>query len=162
MLTAIARFIVNLLFNVNGKIKAYLTANPQDTVLFAGAAKGVTYEESSGVERGLKWVAARRGVLLITKQAIIQGNLKISFEDITSADIIEFSSFFTKAFVLRVNTKEGKQHQFGLTYDESLLNQSVLKLTASSEKVKYSLISIIARVVLIIFILNEIYQRFVK
>jgi len=161
MLTVIARFIVNLIYKVNGTVSAYAKKNPGDDIVFAGAAKGVIYEISSDVERSVKWVTARRAVLLLTKQAIIHGNLRISLKDVKQAEIILFNSFLTKGMVLRINTTDEKQHQFGITFDESLLNQKSLELTVSNEKVKHSPLSILARILLVVIIVREIYLRFI-
>lgn len=162
MQNAFARIISNVIYNVYGKVRAYSRTHPHDEVIVAAAAKGIVYEESADVERGVKWVAARRAALLLTKQAIIHGNLTIPLQKIQNADIVQFNSFLSKGMVLRISTADGQQHQFGMTYDESWLNQSVLKTTKSEEKIKSSLFSIIVRIILVVYILREIIIRFTK
>jgi len=160
MWTKFCRFLANLFLLVGRKEKKFKEDYPNDEVIASGGAKAIVSEEEQEVSRGKQWAGAKRSALILSDKRLVCGDWEINLNDVNEASIIEFKSFLSKSLILKIRTEEGKNYQFGLQYDPAWTKQEVLPLKIEESKVKFSMFSIVARLLLVIFIINLIFDIF--
>ncbi len=159
MWTKFSRFLVNRIFLVGRRINKFKEQYPDDQVIVAGGSKAIVSEKEE-VFRGKQWIFAKRAVLILSNKRLVCGSWEVNLNDIDKASIISLRSFLAKGLVLKIRTKDDKNYQFGLQYDPLWIEQEVLDLEFSKDKIKFSLFSIIARLILIFYIIDLIIDIF--
>ena len=159
MLSTFLRILVDVAYLVPFKVKRFHTKHPNETVLVAGGSKAIRLKEDQKVSRGAKWIVAKRGVLILSDKRLVCGSWNIELDQIVNAQILKTKSFFVKALVLKIETKEVQHYQFGLQYDPKWIAQKVLPVKIEEGKIAYSLFSIIIRLALLGYIIWWIIQR---
>jgi hypothetical protein len=148
MLDVLYRVVTNALYLVPLRVSRLKAEEPDIQVLAAGATKARKMGEETDVKYEPGWVVARRGVLILTGDKLICGPWKIPLATITGATLLRvIGPFFAKGLVLKVSTAGGSHYQFGLQYDPAWESQTALKLTVEDSKIKYSVFSILVRIV---------------
>ncbi len=154
--------LVNLIYSTKRVRQKYQTENPTETVLAADGAKGIVTNNDQILERGLDWVTSQRSVILLTTKNIVCGNWSIPLDNINNVQLLEISSIFGSGQVLKIQTKDNKNYQFGMQMNKEWTNQSVLPLSLEKAKIANSLFSIMLRIFLIGYIAFLIYHQITK
>ena len=151
--------LVDLIYSTRRVRKKYLLDNPTETVLAIDGAKGIVTADNQAVERGIDWVTSQRAVIILTTTKIICGKWTIPLDNINNAQLLEISSVFGSGQVLKIQTKDNKNYQFGMQMNKEWTNQNALPLTLEKAKIANSLFSIMLRIFLIGYIAFLIYQQ---
>ncbi|MEM7179601.1 MAG: hypothetical protein AAF518_01715 [Spirochaetota bacterium] len=155
-----ARAIANFLYRVNAKKKAFAQANPNEPILACEAAKAIELSEDKDPAYGAEWVTSKRSIFLMTEQKIYIGKWEIPLEQITKAELLKFSSLYGKGMLLKFTTQQGKYYQVGMSDSPELEQQTVLHVEIRTQKLKYSFLSIIARIVLLAYLVYIVWKKF--
>jgi len=131
--------------------------NPEEKVLAADASKGIVTENKQDIKHGLAWVTSQRAVILLTDKKIVCGKWTIILDAISDAQLIAYGS----GQVLKIQTKDGTNYQFGMQKNPEWTNQQILPLTLEKVQVKYSFFSTILRLILLGYIIYWLYNRFI-
>ena len=150
--------LVDLVYMTGRARKKYERDNPDDKVFAADASKGVVKEENKEIQRGLDWVTSQRAVILLTDKKIVCGKWTILLDDISDTQLIKYGS----GQVLKIQTKDGTYYQFGMQINPEWTNQQILPLKLEKGQVKYSLFSIIVRLILLLYLIYWLYRLFVS
>lgn len=156
------KILVDLIYNTKHIRNKYQLDNPSETVLAIDGAKGIVTSNNQNVERGLDWVTSQRAVIILTTTKIICGKWTILIENINNAQLLEISSIFGSGQVLKIQTKDNDNYQFGMQINKEWTSQTVLPLKLEKAKIANSMFSIIIRVFLIGYIAFLIYQQIIK
>jgi len=140
---------VDLIYMTGRARRKFEIDNPNETVLAADASKGIVTEKNQDIQYGLDWVTSQRAVILLTDKNIICGKWTIPLDTISTAQLIKLNSIFGGGQVLKIQTEDGKNYQFGMQFNPEWTKQQVLSLTLEKRDVKYSLFSIIMRIIAI-------------
>jgi len=157
MLDKMMKGLTDLVYMTGRVRRKFELDNPNEKVLAADASKGIVTEKNQDIQRGLDWVTSQRAVILLTDKKIICGKWIISLGAISTAQLLKFGS----GQVLKIQTEDGKNYQFGMQINPEWTNQQILPLTLEIAKVKYSFFSIIVRVILFGYLIYWFYERFV-
>lgn len=89
------------------------------TILHKSGVKGIkqdghTLESAKTKGLSLRWAGARRGFLKVYNDAIECGDWRIPYSEIKQAELVSFPYFFTRAYLLRVQTASAL-YQFGVS-----------------------------------------------
>ena len=144
----IVKILMDIIYLFPIQLTNFKRKNQQDKIVAYGACKGIRLESERDITRGLNWALARRGFFILSDKKIVLGDWEIDLTDIEKAELIEYRS----GMVLKISVKDGKYYQFGLQYIRELLKQDVLEILLSNDRVKYSLFSIVIRIVLVIYL----------
>jgi len=161
MINQILRGLVDLIYGTKRVRRKFQLANPNEKVLAADACKGIVTTSNQDIQRGLDWVTSQRAVVLLTDKKIVCGKWTILLDTITSAKLIKINSLFGGGQVLKVQTTDKKSYQFGMRHNPEWTNQQSLPLTFEKGTVKYSVFSIIIRLIAIGYLIYWLYQRFI-
>lgn len=115
-------------------------------------AKAIVTKDNKEIERGLDWITSQRAVILLTNSKIICEKWTILLENIHSAQLLEINSIFGKGQVLKIQTKDNKNYQFDMQFNNKWLIQNVLPLKLEKAKISNSLFSIVLRIFIICYI----------
>ncbi|MFH1778572.1 MAG: hypothetical protein ABH847_00870 [Candidatus Omnitrophota bacterium] len=148
--------LTNFIFGVPWTIKSLRKKEPNSKIIASGATKGRILKNESNVQYGFGWIISRRSALILTEEKLLCGNWVIPLSDIQKASMLKFRSTFSKGLVLKISTKNNKHYQFGLTYDPIWENQKILQFEIDTQKIKYSWLSIIVRIIVIIWLISLI------
>ena len=133
--------------------KEFLANHPTEKIIVADASKGIKSKGNSEIKRGLDWVTSQRAVVLLTDKRIKCGKWDIPLENILSAKLIKINTTYGPGQVLKIETNDNQNFQFGMQMNNEWIDQKTLPLTIEKGKVKYSLFSIIIRLILIGYII---------
>jgi hypothetical protein len=161
MINQIIKGLVNLIYGTRRARRKFERENPNEKVLAADASKGIVTTSNQDIQRGLNWVSSQRAVILLTEKKLVCGKWTIPLEDISKAQLLKINSLFGGGQVLKVQTAEGKNYQFGMQLNPEWDNQQHLPLTIEKGQVKYSAFSIIIRLIAIGYLIYLIYERFI-
>ena len=134
--------------------------NPNEKVLAADASKGIVTTSNQDIQRGLDWVTSQRAVVLLTDKRIICGMWTIPLDTIGTAQLVKINSLFGGGQVLKVQTKDDKNYQFGMQINPEWTSQKILPLKLEKGQVKNSLFSIVVRLILVGYLIYWIYNHF--
>ena len=98
---------------------------------------------------------------MLTDKKIVCGKWTIPLDTISIAQLIKINSLFGDGQVLKVQTTDDKNFQFGMQLNPEWTNQQRLPLTLEKGQVKYSAFSIIVRVIAVGYLIYWIYERFI-
>jgi len=107
--------------------------NPNEKVLAADASKGIVTAANQDIQRGLEWATSQRAIVLLTNKKVICGKWTIPLDTIFDAKLFKINSIFGGGQVLKIQTEDGKNYQFGMQLNPEWTNQQVLPLTLENE-----------------------------
>ena len=157
MLNKIMKGIVDFVYMTGRVRRKFQLNNPNERVLAADASKGIVTDENQDIQHGVDWVISQRAVILLTDKKIICGKWIISLDTISTAQLLKYGS----GQVLKIQTENGKNYQFGMQMNPEWTNQQILPLTLEKERVKYSFFSIIVRLIFVGCLIYWLYERFI-
>ncbi len=161
MLDYFYRVVTNILFLVPLRVRRFHAKNPQVRVLAAGATKARKFKEESAVQHEIGWIVSRRSALILADDRLVCGSWEIPLSSITQASLMRYKALFARALVLKIATTDNIHYQFGLQYDPAWEKQTALKIDIEDGKIKYSLFSIIIRIIVIVLLIQYIIQHLV-
>ena len=85
----------------------------------------------------------------------------ISLDTITSAQLLKINSLFGGGQVLKVQTTDDNNYQFGMQLNPEWTNQKRLPLKLEKGQVKHSAFSIIVRLIVVGYLIYWLYERFI-
>ena len=153
---------VDLIYGTGRERRKYQLTNPTENVLAADASKGIVTTNNQDIQRGFDWVTSQRAVVLLTDTKIISGKWIIPLDTIDTIQLLKINSLFGAGQVLKVQTKDDKNYQFGMQLNPEWTNQQVIPLTLVKGQIKYSLFSVVVRVILIAYFIYWLYDRFIQ
>jgi len=160
MINKLLKGLVDFIFGTERVKRKFELNNPDETVLASDACKGIVTATNQDIQRGLDWATSQRAVILLTDKKIICGKWTIPLDTIAKAELIKINSFFVGGQVLKISKKDGENYQFGMQLNPEWTNQQILSMTLEKGQVKHSAFSILARVILVGFLLYWLYERF--
>jgi hypothetical protein len=138
---------VNIIYRTKRARQKYLKSYPSEKILAANATKGVRYLENQTMMKSTDWIGSQRAVLLLTNRKIVCGKWEIPLEDINNSELIKIKTLDGPGQILKISTKNQGYFQFGMQVNRQWDEQTALSLIVSKGKVKYSMYSIIIRIV---------------
>ena len=153
---------VDLIYGTGRERRKYQLTNPTENVLAADASKGIVTTNNQDIQRGFDWVTSQRAVVLLTDTKIVSGKWIIPLDTIDTIQLLKINSLFGAGQVLKVQTKDDKNYQFGMQLNPEWTNQQVIPLTLVKGQIKYSLFSVVVRVILIAYFIYWLYDRFIQ
>lgn len=154
--------IVDFVYRTRSVRKAFEVENPTEPVLASDGCKGIITKSNEDVSRSIDWVTSQRAVILLTSDRIICGKWKIPLSTINTATLVKVKSTFGSGVVLKLETKDGNHFQFGMQNNPDWTTQSALPFKLEEAPIKYSVSSIILRIVLILFFIYWVYEEFLR
>lgn len=152
--------LVDLIYGTVRVKRNYLVNNPSEKVLAADASKGIITSNDQDIQRSLDWVTSQRAVVMLTDNKLICGKWIIPLDNIVTAKLLKINSLFGGGQVLKIQTKDYTNYQFGMQLNPEWTNQQALPLTLEKGQVKQSAYSIIVRLIAIAFLIYWLYERF--
>jgi len=151
--------LVDLIYGTSRKKKKYKSSNENDKVFASGASKGIITNGNVDITKGTNWVNSQRAIILLTKSRIICGKWIIPIEEIESSELLKISSLLGDGMVLKIQTKDHINYQFGMQFNPECTEQQILPLNLVKSKIKYSPFSIIVRLVALGYLIFWIYNK---
>ncbi|MCI2230405.1 hypothetical protein MC378_14595 [Polaribacter sp. MSW13] len=152
--------LVDFIYGTNRLRVKYELSNPNEKVFASDASKGIITNSNKDIVRGTNWVTSQRAVVMLTNSKIICGKWNIPINEIQSSQLIKINSLFGGGVVLKIQTGNNENYQFGMQINPEWIEQKVLPLTFENGKVKYSIFSIIIRILAIGYLINWAYNKF--
>lgn len=160
MLNTLLKGLVDLIYGTGRAKRKYEKANPGETVFASDASKGIITSQEQGVTRGSKWIKAQRAVVMLTNTKIICGKWSIPIDEIQSSELLKFNSLIGGGAVLKIQTTEGVNYQFGMQINPEWIEQDILPLNFEKTNIKQSAFSLVIRVLAIGYLAFKAYERF--
>lgn len=161
MINQLLKGLVDLIYGTGRARRKFERDNPNEKVIAADASKGIVTTTNQEIRRGLDWVTSQRAVVMLTDKKIICGKWIIPFDTIATAQLIKTNSLFGGGQVLKIQTADDKNYQFGMQLNPKWTNQQQLKLTLEKGQVKHSPFSIIVRLIAVGYLIYWLYERFI-
>jgi hypothetical protein len=147
MINNLLKGVVDFMYGVGRVKKNYSIAHPDERILAADGSKGIMTHSDQAITRGIDWVTSQRAVVILTDKRIRSGKWNIPIENIEQARLLKIGSLFGAGQVLKIQTKDNQHFQFGMQLNPEWTNQQILPLTLEKGEVRYSIFSIIVRVI---------------
>lgn len=154
----ILKALVDLIYGTNSKRKRFESQN-NESVIAADASKGIITKQNDNITRGADWIVSQRAVILLTEKQIVCGKWQIPIENITNATLVKIKSLFGGGQVLKIDTNDNENYQFGMQVNDEWINQNTLNLTVENGKVKTSPFSWIIRIVAVGYLIYLLLQK---
>jgi len=151
--------ITDFIYRTGRARRKHSAEHPDEQVVAADASKGIMTQGDGDIERGLDWVTSQRAVVLLSNKRIKCGQWDIPLENIVNAQLVKINTTFGPGQVLKISTKDQDNFQFGMQMNQEWTNQSFLPLTLEKGKLKFSLYSIVVRLVLLGFIIYWLVEK---
>lgn len=161
MLNHLIKRLVDLIYGTGRAIRKFKLNNPNEMVLAADACKGIVTTTNQDIQRGIDWVTSQRAVVLLTDKKIVCGKWTIPLDTISTAQLLKINSLFGGGQVLKVQTTDDKNYQFGMQLNPEWIKQQRLPLTIEKGQVKHSPFSVIVRLIVVGYLIYWIYERFI-
>jgi len=161
MTNQILKGLGDLIYGTRRIRRKFELDNPDEKVLAADASKGIVTTTNQDIQRGIDWVASQRAVIILTDKKIICGKWTIPLDTIAKAQLIKINSLLGSGQVLKIQTKDDKNYQFGMQLNPEWTNQQKLPLTLEKGQLKYSVFSIIVRLFIAGYVIYWLYERFI-
>ncbi|HRF81131.1 MAG TPA: hypothetical protein PL070_13725 [Flavobacteriales bacterium] len=152
--------IVDLIYGTNRVRRRFERDNPGVKILAADASKGIATTTDQDLQRGVEWVISQRAVILLTEKQILCGKWTIPLNTVSGARLIEFTSLFGGGYVLKVQTMDGRNYQFGMQRNAEWTRQKRLPLVVEKGLVKHSAFSLITRISVLACLAYWLYEEF--
>ncbi|WP_207434538.1 hypothetical protein [Sabulibacter ruber] len=156
----ILKKITDAIYGTEKVRRNYSTQYPNETVLAADASKGIMTKGNKATQRSLDWATSQRAVVLLTDKRVKCGKWDIPLDSIESAQLVKINTTFGPGQVLKLETKDKENYQFGMQMNREWTEQNVLPITLESGSVKYSLISIALRLLLVGYLFYWLFEEF--
>ena len=153
--------IVDLIYGTRRVRKKYERNNPGEAVVAADASKGIITDQDEGIKRGTNWITSQRAVILLTSRKVVCGKWTIPLEEIQSAQLLKFRSSFGEGALLKLQTTDGTNYQFGMQINPEWTEQKIIPLAYEKANIKQSPFSIIVRMIVIGYLIYWVYERFI-
>ena len=160
MINQVLKGLVDLIYGTGQVRRKFELTNPNENVLAADASKGIVTTSNQDIQRGLDWVTSQRAVVMLTDKKIVCGKWTIPLDKISTVQLIKINSLFGDGQVLKVQTTDEKNYQFGMQLNPEWTNQQQLPLTLEKGQVKNSVFSIIVRVIAVGYLIYWLYDSF--
>jgi hypothetical protein len=161
MLNKLMKKLVDLIYGTERVRRNYEQANPEERIIAADGSKGIITENDQDIIRGANWVTSQRAVLLLTNRKIVCGKWIIPFEQIKSSRLLKIRSMFGDGAVLKIQTIEGTNYQFGMQVNPEWTNQQAIPLSYEEVKIKHSPFSIALRVIVVGSLIYWVFEKFI-
>ena len=161
MINQLLKGLVDLIYGTRRVSQNFQLVNPNEKVLAADESKGIVTTSNPEVQRGLNWVTSQRAVVLLTENKIVCGKWIIPLDTISKAQLLKINSLFGSGQVLKVQTIDEKNYQFGMQLNPEWTNQQRLPLTLENGHVSSSAFSILVRLIAVGYLLYWLYARFI-
>lgn len=161
MLNKLLKVLVDLVAGTKRIRRNFERKNPNEKVLAADAGKGIMTSTDQNIQRGLDWATAQRAVIMLTDQNIICGKWTIPLVNVSTAQLIKINSTFGSAQILKIQTTDDKNYQFGMQINPEWTTQNRLPLKLEKGKITNTPLSLIVRVLAVGYILYVIYDEFI-
>ncbi len=158
MINQISKGLVDIIYGTGRKRRKFELDNPNEKVLAADASKSIVTTKNQDIQLGVDWVTSQREVVMLTNKKIVCGKWTIPFDTISTTQLIKINSLFGDGQVLKVQTSDDKNFQFGMQLNPEWTNQQRLPLTLEKGQVNHSAFSIIVRVVAVGYLIYKIYE----
>ena len=109
-------------------------------------------------EYGLKWITSRRAFLEVFQDRLECGDWNIPFEEVREAELFQTRSGIVPCFILKARTAENT-FQFGLNGNKFWKGDLPFEVKRTQGRLKYSLVSVCLRLVLIAAIVWYVFFR---
>ena len=162
MINQLLKGLVDLIYGTGRVRRKFERDNPNEKVLVADASKGIVTTTNQDIQRGLDWVTSQRAVVLLTDKKLVCGKWTIPIDTITEAQLLKINSLFGGGQVLKVQTTDDKNYQFGMQLNPEWTSQQRLPLILEKGQVKNSTFSIIVRLIAVGYLIYWIYERFIS
>ena len=161
MITPFLKGLADLLYGTERTRRKFERDNPYEKVLAADASKGIVTTTNHDIQRGMDWVTSQRAVVLLTDKKLVFGNWTIPLDTISTAQLFKINSLLGGGQVLKVQTTDDKNYQFGMQLNPEWTSQQRLPLTLEQGQVNNSMYSIIVRLVAVGYLIYWIYRQFI-
>lgn len=161
MINQILKGLVDLIYGTGRIRRKFERNNPNEKILAADASKSIMTTSNQDIQRGLDWVISQRAVVLLTENKIVCGKWTIPLDTISTAQLLKINSLFGGGQVLKVQTTDDKNYQFGMQLNPEWTNQQRLPLILEKGQVKHSAFSIIVRLLVVGYLIYWLYERFI-
>lgn len=162
MVNQLMKGLVDLIYGTRRARQKYQNDNPTERVLAADGSKGIITTDNQEIQRGLDWVTSQRAIVMLTEKNIICGRWTIPLDNVETAQLFKINSLFGQGQVLKIQTKDRKNYQFGMQLNPEWTTQQVLPLRMEVGQVKYSVFSIIVRLLAVGYLIYWIYESFIQ
>jgi hypothetical protein len=160
MINQLLKGFVDLIYRTGQARRKFELDNPNEKVLAADASKGIVTTTNQDIQRGFDWVTSQRAVIMLTDRKIICGKWTIPIDTISSAQLVKVNTLFGSGQILKIQTTDEKNYQFGMSLNPEWTNQQRLPLTVEKGQIKYSAFSIIVRLIVLGYLIYWLYERF--
>lgn len=161
MINQLLKGIVDLIYGTARISRKFELNNPNEKVWAADASKGIATKTNQEVQSGFDWISSQRAVILLTDKKIVCGKWTIPLDTISKAQLIKINSLFGAGQVLKIQTTENKNYQFGMQLNPEWTIQQKIPLALEKGQVKHSSYSIIIRLIIVVFFLYWVYESFI-
>ena len=156
----LSKKFTDFLYGTERVKRKFSAEHPGEIIFAADASKGIITKSNHEITRGLDWVTSQRAVVILTNKRIKCGRWNIPLEQIISAQIVKFPTTYGAAQVLKIETKNQDNYQFGMQMNKEWTEQTVLPLALEKQKLKYSFFSIAVRVLLLGYLVYWVIEKF--
>lgn len=160
MINQLLKGLVDLIYGTGRARRKFELDHPTEKVLAADASKGIVTTTNQDIQRGVDWVTSQRAVVMLTNKKIICGKWTIPLDTISTAQLLKINSLFVSGQVLKIQTTDDKNYQFGMQLNPEWTTQTLLPLTLEKGQLKYSAFSIVVRLILLGYFIYWLYERF--
>lgn len=154
VLIGFSRGTTYVVYFVPLRLQTFHKQHPDVQILASGVTKARKMETDSRVQYELKWVASRRGMLILTETSLFCGDWEIPLDTVSEAILLSLIG----GYVLKISTVAGDHYQFGLNKNLAWETQSVLPLTKQQGSIAYSTQSLILRAIMLMALIWYLYQ----
>ncbi len=161
MINQLLKGLVDLIYGTGRVRQKFERDNPNEIILAADASKGIVTTTNQDIKHGLDWVTSQRAVVLLTDKKIICGKWSIPLDTIATAQLLKIKSLFGGGQVLKVQTTDDKNYQFGMQLNPEWTSQQQLPLKLEKGQVKHSIFSIIVRLIAVGYLIYWLYEHFI-
>jgi hypothetical protein len=159
MIDKLLKGLVDLIYGTGRLRQKFELDNPDEKVFAADASKGIVTATNQNIQRGLDWATSQRAVVLLTDKKIVCGKWTIPLDTISTAQLLKINSLFGGGQVLKVQTTDNKNYQFGMQLNPEWTNQQLLPLTLEKGQVKHSAFSLLVRLIVVGYIIYWLYNK---
>lgn len=161
MMNQLLKGLVDIIYGTGRARRKFELNNPNEKVLAADASKSIVTTTNQDIQRGLDWVASQRAVVMLTDQKIVCGKWTIPLDTISKVQLLKINSLFGGGQVLKVQTTDDKNYQFGMQLNPEWTSQQRLPMTLEKGRVNHTAFSIIVRLIAAGYLIYWIYMRFI-
>jgi hypothetical protein len=151
--------LVDFTYGVGRAKRKYSNAYPSEKILAADGSKSILTNGSQTITKGIDWVTSQRAVVILTDKRIKSGKWDIPLEEVEQAQLLKIGSLFGSGQVLKIQTKDNKNYQFGMQLNPEWTNQQSLPLILEKGEVKYSVFSVAVRVIAVDYLIYWMIER---